>query len=83
MTILAYMVVVAPRIEIVSGKLNGKPCIRDTRIPVWMILEWLEAGEQIETIANSFDGITKKDVIAAITFSKMVLSGEINLEIPA
>ena len=75
------MVILAPRIEAIQGKLNGKPCIKDTRIPVWIILEWLEAGESIETIIESFEGLKKEDVTAAISFAKAIVNGEISLEV--
>lgn len=42
--------------------LGGKPRIRDTRIAVTLLLEWLSAGMTIEEIVKEYPSLTKEAV---------------------
>ncbi|MHA2250314.1 MAG: DUF433 domain-containing protein [Candidatus Kariarchaeaceae archaeon] len=70
------MVEVAPGIEVNPKRLNGKPCIKGTRIPVSIILANLEYMT-IDEIVEEFDGISKDDVRAVIRYARRVISEEL------
>ncbi len=55
-------------IEIRSDVMLGKPCLRGTRIPVYLVLEKLGAGESVEEIVASYGHITREHVLAAIQY---------------
>jgi len=48
---------------------SGEPCIRDTRIPVHIILSHLAAGDSVETVLKNFPRITKEDVQACLEYA--------------
>ncbi len=56
-------------ITIDSGKRSGKPCIRDLRITVYDILEYLASGMTVEQIINDFPELTKEDIYACLSFA--------------
>ena len=47
----------------------GKPVIKDTRIPVEMILEHLAFGRTIEQVLVSWPRLTRDDVLAALQYA--------------
>lgn len=67
------MVINMDRIEINPAKLCGKPVIKGTRIPVYLILDLLGAGYSIERIIDEYPVLTREDILAAARFaSEMV-----------
>lgn len=52
-----------------SGKRSGKPCIRNLRITVYDILEYLASGMSIDQIVSDFPELTKEDVYACLSFA--------------
>jgi len=57
------------RITITPGKRSGKPCIRDTRITVYDILEYLASGMSEEQIINDFPELERDDIRAVLLFA--------------
>ena len=57
------------RIEIAPGIRSGKPCIRDTRITVYDILEYLAGGMSEDQILQDFPALSREDVRAALEFA--------------
>jgi len=55
-------------IAIRSDVMLGKPCLEGTRIPVYLILEKLGAGETVDEIVASYGYITREHVLAAIQY---------------
>ena len=49
--------------------LGGKACIRDTRISVELILEWLANGSTIAEICAEFDQLSRESVREAILYA--------------
>ena len=49
----------------------GKPCLKGTRIPVYLILEKLAAGETAEQILSVYPQLRREQVIAALQFAKL------------
>src|SRR5437867_903377 len=46
----------------------GKPRFANTRIPLWIIFEFLEAGQSEKEILDNYPGLTKKHIKAAFHF---------------
>jgi len=47
----------------------GKPCIKNTRIAVVDILNWLSSGMSFEEIIEDYPGITIEQIRAALAFA--------------
>ena len=56
-------------ITIEMGKKSGRPAIRNMRITVENILEWLALGMNFEQIIDDFPELTKEDIVAALEFA--------------
>jgi uncharacterized protein (DUF433 family) len=48
---------------------SGKPCIRDTRITVADVLEYLDGGMSESEILQEFPALTRDDIRACLEFS--------------
>jgi len=70
------------RIEVDVGKLGGKPVIKGTRIPVYLILEMLANGMSIEDILREYPELSEEDIREAIKYASRILSKEESYEIP-
>ena len=57
------------RIEINPQKLLGKPVIKGTRIPVYVVLNLLGEGQTIPQIIDEYPDLAKEDILAAIRFA--------------
>ncbi len=56
-------------ITIESGKRSGKPCIRETRMTVTDVLEYLAGGMTEEEILADFPDLTAEDIRACLAFA--------------
>lgn len=56
-------------ITIEPGKRGGKPCIRNMRITVYDILNWMASGMTREEIISDFPELTNTDITAALKFA--------------
>jgi len=56
-------------ISINPEKRFGKPCIRDTRITVYDVLEWLSSGMSYDEILADFPELTQHDIFACLAFA--------------
>ena len=54
------------RIEVDAEKLAGKPVIKGTRIPVYLIVELVAAGMKPEEIIKEYPELTLEDIKAAL-----------------
>jgi len=57
------------RISIDPKVCHGKPCIKGTRIMVWLIVECLANGDTIEDILKAYPSLTREDVLAALSYA--------------
>ncbi len=55
-------------ITIEDGKKGGKACIRGMRIKVADILDMLANDQSIEEILESYDELTKEDILACLAY---------------
>ena len=60
--------------------LAGKPCIKDTRISIDMILEWLASGASISEITKTYPVLSEESVKEAILFASRYFQNEIYLQ---
>lgn len=47
----------------------GKPCIKETRIAIADILQWLASGMTHEEILNDYPALVKEHILAALAFA--------------
>lgn len=66
-------------IEIRPDVMMGKPCLKGTRIPVYLILEKLGAGEKPEEILAAYPQLTPDHITAALQYAANLASNEIVL----
>jgi len=65
------------RITVDNSVHFGQPCIKGTRIPVYCILELIEAGISFEDIiAKYYLNITIEDIKACIQYATNVIKAE-------
>jgi uncharacterized protein (DUF433 family) len=56
--------------------LNGKPVIKDTRIPVELILKKLSEGMTTDDVIVAYPHLTREAVLACLAYTADVLSSE-------
>jgi uncharacterized protein (DUF433 family) len=57
------------RITIDPAKRGGKPCIRNLRITVSDVLEYLASGMSEDAILTDFPDLTREDIRACLAFA--------------
>jgi uncharacterized protein (DUF433 family) len=67
------------RSEAKSSVMTGKPCVKGTRIPVYLLLEKMAAGETSEQLLTAFPQLAVEDLRACLEYA----SGGINLQLSA
>ena len=65
-----------PLIEAKAGVMMGKPCFQGTRIPVYLILEKLAAGESQQQILTAYPQLREEHVRAALQYAAQLASDE-------
>ena len=58
------------QIEINPRICGGKPVVRDTRIPVTVILDHLAVGESWDSILKGFPELRRKDIAGTLIFAR-------------
>ena len=64
-------------IESVPEILYGKPVIKNTRIPVDLILEKLASGDTVEDLIEAYPKIKREDITACLLFAADSVKNEI------
>jgi uncharacterized protein (DUF433 family) len=64
------------RITINSSVCHGKPCIRGMRWPVEVIIDLLSSGMNKEEIIKDHPELEPQDILAALNYAKIVMSGK-------
>jgi uncharacterized protein (DUF433 family) len=65
------------RITIDPAICHGKPCIRGMRWPVEVVLDLLGSGMTIDNILEDHPELERDDIIAALNYARILLSGQI------
>lgn len=64
------------RITINPEVCHGKPCIRNMRWPVEIILDMLGSGMSTEEILEDHPELEKEDILASLNFVRLYISGQ-------
>ncbi len=64
------------RISINPQICHGKPCIKGTRIPVFVILDALAAGMTHHEIIEEYPPVTEEDIQAVLFYASLVTQQE-------
>jgi uncharacterized protein (DUF433 family) len=51
------------------NKRFGKPCVRETRISVYDVLNWLANGMSFENILEDFPELSQNDILACLAYA--------------
>jgi uncharacterized protein (DUF433 family) len=57
------------RITIDPARMNGLPCIRDTRVTVAAVLGQLAAGQTFQEVLADYPYLVREDLLAALEFA--------------
>ena len=57
------------RISVKPGVRSGKPCVKDTRITVYDVLEYLAGGMSEDQILTDFPDLEAEDIRACIAYA--------------
>jgi uncharacterized protein (DUF433 family) len=68
------------RITINPAQLDGKPCIRNMRISVQTVLEFLGAGNTVEEVLAQYPLLQKEDISACLQYAAKVSGKEIHYQ---
>lgn len=63
-------------IEVNPKILGGKPVIKGTRIPVYLILELFSAGYDFKRIIKAYPTLTEEDIKAAVDYVAQIVKNE-------
>ena len=66
-------------IEIRPDVMMGKPCLKGTRIHVYLVPEKLAAGETTEQILQAYPQLTRDHITSALKYAAGLASNEIIL----
>ncbi|MEK6645423.1 MAG: DUF433 domain-containing protein [Candidatus Firestonebacteria bacterium] len=56
---------------------GGYACIKGTRISVYIILDFLGAGNSIEDILKEYPQLTREDILSAIQYASLLAKEEL------
>ncbi len=65
--------------RIVSDPLvcGGEPCVKNTRIPVHVVLSHLATGEDYETVIKQFPRMVKEDILACLDYAAFLATEKV------
>lgn len=66
------------RIDVRSTVMMGKPCVRGTRIPVYLLLK-MAAGESFEQLLAAYPQLTAEDLRACLEYAAALAADEVVL----
>jgi uncharacterized protein (DUF433 family) len=69
------MVEIAPRITVDEHVRFGRPVIQGTRVPVEKVIAELAGGLSADEVADEY-GLSREDVLAALSYAARMLAGE-------
>jgi uncharacterized protein (DUF433 family) len=67
------------RITVDPGVLVGKPVIRGTRIPVYLIVELVANGMTAKEILKEYPRLKEEDVKAALLYASKLVENEVTV----
>jgi len=67
------------RITIDTEVMHGKPVIKGTRIPVYIVLNLLAGGFKIEDVLREYPDLTKEDIFACLEYAAELAQEEVGV----
>jgi len=67
------------RIEAKPAVMMGKPCVKGTRIPVYLLLEKMAAGETPEQLLAAYPQLVADDLRACLEYAAALAADEVLL----
>jgi uncharacterized protein (DUF433 family) len=67
------------RIEAKPEVMMGKPCVKGTRIPVYLILQKMAAGETADQLLAAYPQLAQQDLRACLEYAAALAGEEIVL----
>jgi uncharacterized protein (DUF433 family) len=67
------------RIDAKSTVMMGKPCVKGTRIPVYLLLEKMAAGESFEQLLTAYPQLASEDLRACLEYAAALAADEVVL----
>jgi uncharacterized protein (DUF433 family) len=67
------------RIESKASVMMGKPCVKGTRIPVYLLLEKMAAGETTEQLLTAYPRLVADDLKACLEYAAALAAEEVML----
>lgn len=62
-------------IETTAEILGGTPVFAGTRVPIRILIEYLEAGDRLDDFLDSFPTVSRHQAVALLQHAKATLSG--------
>jgi uncharacterized protein (DUF433 family) len=66
------MATLLDRISINPKICHGQPCVRGTRIMVWLIVQYLANGDSLEDILAAYPSLTREDIQSCLAYAAEV-----------
>jgi uncharacterized protein (DUF433 family) len=48
---------------------HGKPCVKGTRIMVWLVVQYLAHGDSAEDILAAYPSLSREDIQACLAYA--------------
>jgi len=66
---LKLMLDLLDRILIDPRICHGKPCVKGTRIMVWLVVQYLANGDSAEDILAAYPSLSREDIQACLAYA--------------
>ncbi len=67
------------RISVNPKIMHGKPCIKGTRIPVYIVLNLLAGGMSEEEVLENYPDLETEDVRACVKYASILAEEEVGI----
>lgn len=57
------------RISINPRICHGQPCVKGTRIMVWLVVQYLAHGDRVEDVLVAYPSLSREDVQACLAYA--------------
>ena len=61
-----------------ADTLGGTPVFAGTRVPIRILIEYLEAGDRLDDFLDSFPTVSRSQAIAVLEQAKATLTGKVD-----
>jgi len=67
------------RIVVRPDVMLGQPCVRDTRLPVYVVVEAIATGSSPDELIDEYPFLQREDIAAALAFAARL--AEVGIEV--